>query len=628
MIEISLSNVKKYYGANLILENVDFEVKTQERVGIVGINGCGKSTILKLIVQEEKVDGGNIAIRKGATIGYLKQIPDYEKSVKVKDVLNMAFEEINSIEEELRALEGKLNCLDEDELKKRLNKYSKLQEKFELLGGYNKVENFNKICMGLKFEDSFLEKTFEKTSGGEKTTVMLGKILLENPDILLLDEPTNHLDVYALDWLESYLENYKGTVIIVSHDRYFLDSVANKIIEIDKMASKTYLGNYSKYVKERDENLALQLQGYNENQKKIQSMEESIKRLRDWAKRGDNEKFIKRAASMEKRLEKMDKVDRPELEKKNMKLNIKVDGRSGEETIIAKDATKNFEDKVLFKNGDFLIKYGERVALIGANGAGKSTVIKILLEEEKLDSGEIKLGANAKVAYLPQNISFKDESITVLQCLREDINILEGKAREYLTKFMFFGESVFKKVSNLSGGEKTRLKLSKLLYEEVNLLILDEPTNHLDIQSIETLELALTNFLGTVFFISHDRYFINKIGDRIIALENKTFKTYLGNYDYYKLKKEEYEKNQNKKSADKKSLKKRQEVKRDYKDNKNENRKKDLENEISNLEKKIKYIDDQMNKFSLDYNKLDSLYKDKSNIQSNIDRLMEKWIEI
>lgn len=539
MIELSLNAVEKYFGANLILRNITFEIQTGERVGLVGRNGSGKSTILKLISGLESIDKGNIAIKKGAIIGYLEQISSYNEEYTVNEVLNLAFNDLIQIEEEMIKLEKKMKVLDEAELDKILKLYSSMQEQYEIRGGYEKEEKLSRICNGLKFSDEFLNKHFTLLSGGEKTTVMLGKILLENPDILLLDEPTNHLDMDSLDWLENYLKEYKGAVVIVSHDRYFLDSAVSKIVEIENLESKTYIGNYSDFIRQKEENITLELESFKEKQKKVDAMENSIKTLRDWANRSGNEKFYRRAASMQKRLDKMEKVDRPNTEKQNMKLNLKSSDRSGEETIKLEGVCKSFYDKELFYDANLLVNYGERVALIGSNGSGKSTMIKILLGEESADQGNIQLGANAKVAYLPQNISFKDETQTVLQYFREDIEILEGKAREYLSKFMFYGESVFKKVGSLSGGEKTRLKLSKLLYEDINLLILDEPTNHLDIDSIETLEEALMDFKGTIFFISHDRYFINKICNKVVALENKRLTSYIGNYDYYKVKKTE-----------------------------------------------------------------------------------------
>lgn len=621
MNELSLNGVTKYFGSNLILSNITFEIHQGERVGLVGRNGSGKSTVLKLISGLECIDKGNMATRKGAKIGYLEQIPNYEDEYTACKVLNLAFKDLIDIEDNMINLENKMRNLDREELDKTLKIYSDMQHRYEVMGGYEKEEKLNKICNGFKFTNEFLNKKFSLLSGGEKTTVMLGKILLENPDILLLDEPTNHLDMDSLDWLESYLKEYKGTVLIVSHDRYFLDSIVSKIVEIENLESKTYMGNYSDFIRQKEENIKLELEAYKEQQKKVGSMENSIKTLRDWADRSGNEKFFRRAASMQKRLDKMEKVDKPNIQKQNMKLNLINSERSGGEAVKLEEAYKSFDDKILFDNANLLVTYGERVALIGPNGSGKSTIMKILLGEESVNKGKVKLGANVKAAYLPQNITFEDETQTVLQYFREDIDILEGKAREYLSKFMFFGESVFKKVKNLSGGEKTRLKLSKLLYEDINLLILDEPTNHLDIDSIETLEDALIDFKGTIFFISHDRYFINTISDRIVALENKKLTSYMGNYNYYKVRRTELKEKQEEIKV--KKPKKIREI-NDIKKREIETKK--IEKKINKLEQAIAELDIKINSLDSDYIELSKCAFEKETIENELEALMEEWI--
>lgn len=461
----------------------------------------------------------------------------YPKGLTVVDVLNLAFEEIDSIEIQMRELEEQMKTLEGTILEKALKKYSDLCQLFEVKGGYERGEKFSKVCTGLNFVESFLSKEFDLLSGGEKTTVVLGKLLIDNPDILLLDEPTNHLDMDSVEWLEGYLKGYKGIVIIVSHDRYFLDNVVTKIVEIEDMESKSYKGNYSSFINQKEENMRIQYEHYREQQKKIKTMEKTVMSLRDWAMRADNNKFFRRAASIQKKLNKMDQIDKPVFERRNMRLDLKVAGRSGNETIKAIGLTKRYGDKIIFKDTDLMIQFGERVGVVGPNGSGKTTFLKMLLGEEQPDNGVVELGVNVMAAYLPQKVIFNNEEFTVLECFREDISILEGKAREYLSKFMFYKSSVFKKVKSLSGGERIRLKLAMLLYQDINLLILDEPTNHLDIDSIETLEAALEDFKGTIFFISHDRYFINKIGERVIAVEDNAFRSYPGNYDYYKSKK-------------------------------------------------------------------------------------------
>lgn len=646
MFELSLVNVKKYMEATLVLKNINFQIYSGEKVGIVGVNGSGKTTVLKLIAgilpmdycvgypgaTSPGYDEGFINKPSGATCAYLEQIPQYENGIKVIDVLKMAFSEVYEIEEKMHKLEDEMKVLKGEELERSLKQYSRLVQSYEVKGGYNTEEKLAKICTGLKFTQNFLDKEFNLLSGGEKTTVILGKLLMDNPDILLLDEPTNHLDMDSIEWLERYLNNYDGIVIIVSHDRYFLDNVVSKIIEIEDMESKTYKGNYSSYVKQKEEKLLEQMHNYKEQQKEIKSMESTIKDLRDWAIRADNSKFFKRAASMEKRLERMksnEDAQKPKIENKTMKLNFKNSERSGEETIKAKGLCKSYIDKVIFNEADLLINFKERVALVGPNGSGKTTFLKMLLGEEAPDKGTVELGANVKVGYLPQVITFDNEEYTVIQAFRDDISILEGQAREYLSKFMFFGNSVFKKVKALSGGERIRLKLSMLLYEDINLLILDEQTNHLDIDSIETLEEALEEFKGTIFFISHDRYFINKIGERIIAIEDNKFKSYLGNYDYYKeiqdrVKLEKEINDLQKEKVIKKEKKKKEidEVK------KRENEIKKLEIKIKKLEKELEGIELTMSNLELNYEELNELFSKKEELSEELEKVMEEWIEL
>lgn len=638
MFELSLNGVKKYMEATLVLKSITFQVYSGEKVGIVGVNGSGKSTILKLIAGIEPMnywpgypqtsspgyDEGLIMKPREATCAYLEQIPEYPEGLKVIDVLNLAFEEIHRIESEMRILEDKMKTLEGAALEKALEKYSQLVQLYEVKGGYDIQEKLSKVCTGLKFDESFLNRDFSLLSGGEKTTVVLGKLLIDNPDILLLDEPTNHLDMDSIEWLEGYLKGYKGIVIVVSHDRYFLDNVVTKIVEIEDMEAITYKGNYSSYVTQKEENLRIQFENFREQQKKINAMEKTIKDLRDWAMRSDNNKFFRRAASMQIKLDKMERMDKPVFDKQNMKLNLKAAQRSGNETIKARGLSKSFEDKIIFQDAALMINYGERAALIGPNGCGKTTFLKMLLGEEQPDAGTVELGASVMAAYLPQRITFKNEELTVLDCFRDDIFILEGKAREYLSKFMFYGKDVFKKVKHLSGGEKIRLKLAILLYEDINLLILDEPTNHLDIDSIETIEDALEDFKGTIFFISHDRYFINKISERVIAVEGNTFKSYPGNYDYYKsildaLRKQviiepvvKTEKAKKPKAVDE--------------NKKREVEKAKVETKVESLENEIKEIDLAMAVSGLDYEELNKLYCRKEKLSKELDEVMELWL--
>lgn len=638
MNELLVTGIKKYMEATLILKDINFQVYSGEKVGIVGANGSGKTTILKLIAGIEPMnycvgypgatspgyDEGFISITRGATCAYLEQVPNYDENLKVIDILNLAFEEVYAIEQDMRSLETEMKTLDGINLERALKRYSDLVQLFEVKGGYEIEEKLGKICTGLKFDSSFLNKEFNLLSGGEKTTVILGKLLIDNPDVLLLDEPTNHLDMNSIEWLEGYLKNYKGIVIIVSHDRYFLDNVVTKIVELEDMVSKTYKGNYSAFINQKEEDMRIQFENFKEQQKKVNAMEETIKNLRDWAMRADNNKFFRRAASMQKSLDKMEKIDKPILERQNMKLTLKGTQRSGNETIKAVNLTKKFDEKVIFKNANMLINYGERVGLIGENGSGKTTFLKMLLGEDSPDDGVVELGASVKAAYLPQQIYFENEDLTVLECFREDVSILEGKGREYLSKFMFYENSVFKKVKHLSGGEKIRLKLSKLLYEDINLLILDEPTNHLDIDSIETLEEALEEFKGTIFFVSHDRYFINKISERVIAIEENVLKSYPGNYDYYKeiRTKRELEAVKEQEVVVKK-VKKPRAV---DESKKREAEKVKIERNIASFEEKIATIDLEMNDTARGYEELHKLYCRKEELTKELEKAMEIWV--
>ncbi|PFA67139.1 ABC transporter ATP-binding protein [Bacillus sp. AFS015802] len=548
MLELKLNGIKKYMEATLVVESVSLEAYQGDKVGIIGANGCGKSTVLKLIAGVEPMnyypgypqtssygyDEGIIHVSKGATSSYLEQSPDYPKGLKARDVLYSAFEEVDRIETDMRHLETEMTHLDGVYLDKALKRYSDLIQSFEYKGGYERAEKVSKVCTGLQLTERLLNCDFDLLSGGEKTTVLLGKLLIHQPDILLLDEPTNHLDMSSIEWLESFLKNYKGIVLIVSHDRYFLDNVVTKIVEIEDKKSISYKGNYSSFVLQKEENMRVQYDHYKEQQKKINRMENTVMSLRDWAMRADNTKFFKRAASLQKKLSKLEIIDKPVFERRNMQLDVKASGRSGKETIKGIGLSKRFGDKWLFANTDIMVRHGERVAMLGPNGSGKTTFLKMLIGEDHPDEGIIQFGANVKTAYLPQTITFNNEDAFLLDTFREDISILEGKAREYLSKFMFYKGSVFKRVKHLSGGERIRLKLAILLYQDINLLILDEPTNHLDIDTIETIEEALDEFSGTIFFISHDRYFINRMAKRIITVEDYSLNSFSGNYDDYK----------------------------------------------------------------------------------------------
>lgn len=654
MKDLFVNGVKKYMNTTLVLENITFMINEGERAGIVGENGSGKTTVLKLIAGILKLnhcagypyapvppgyDEGWVVLPKDAVIAYLDQIPDYKNGVKVIDVLNLAFEEIYELEAALRSLEEEMQHAKGQELERILKRYDNCLKAYEGKGGYEVAEKLNRICKGLKFSEEFLNKDFNILSGGEKTTVTLGKLLMDNPDILLLDEPTNHLDMESVEWLEEYVKNYKGTVIIVSHDRYFLDHTVTKIIEIEDKVSETYQGNYTEYIRKKEENFRIWQENYREQQKKIGAMESSVKQLREWANKSGNEKFYKRAASIQIKLDKMERIDKPSTGKKDMKLSFTDAGRSGNIVIKAKDLKKAYGEKILFEDGEVQIYYGERVALIGQNGSGKTTFLRMLLGEETTDNGSIEFGSSVKAAYLPQQPAFTDEEMTVLECFREDISILEGAAREYLSKFLFFGSTVFKRIKYLSGGERVRLMLAKLIFHEANLLILDEPTNHLDTTSIENIESTLEAFKGTVFYISHDRYFINKTAGRILSLEDRKLISYEGNYDAYKeelqkrmpVTKAENEKAEKSgRNSGKENHIKSNIEKADLKGKVNKKAEKNgmesLELTIEGLEKEIEEISRRMNLPDIQLEELNRLYCEREELSARLDSCMEEWL--
>ena len=523
MIEINFNKVNKTYGFNKVLNDIDLTVKSREKIGLIGPNGSGKTTILKLIAGIEIPSSGVISLRKGITLGYLSQIPE-ESDIKVKDYIYSTFSEILKAKEEL-------DNYDISDNYKNINKYIKLQEKFMNMGGYEYETKIQKILPVFNITDDILNRNFNTLSGGEKTIIALIRILLLEPNILLLDEPTNHLDIEKIEWLERYLANYNGTIILVSHDRYFMDNVINKIFLVTKRGIEEYFGNYSCFIEENEKRLMLEFKDYKDQQKQITAMKNSIKRLQEYGRLcgpSGGEIFYRRANSIKKRLEKLEKIDKPE-EKKNINLKFNESERSGKDVLCVKDLSISFGNKILFDKASFNIYYKERASLVGPNGTGKSTLIK-----EILRGNNVKLGSNVRICYIPQEITFENDNLSILDEARKYfIGPLEY-LRSALFKYLFVGENINKKIKYLSGGEKVRLKLFCMMQDEYNFLILDEPTNHIDIDTREILESALKEFNGTILFVSHDRYFINKVADVILEINNKQIERYIGNYDEYR----------------------------------------------------------------------------------------------
>jgi len=490
MIELGVSNLTKMFGVDKIFENVTFDVKTKDKIGLIGRNGTGKTTLIRILAGYENYQNGVVNKRKGLTIGYLEQIPNYDDENTVLDVLKEAFRNIEEIKVQMEQLEKTFESLKGEELQLAIKKYSNLHDFYEIAGGYNSKEKLYKILQGLEINEDMQNRKFNLLSGGEKTRVILGKILLEEPDLLLLDEPSNHLDIKSVEWLEEYLNVYQGTIVMVSHDRYFLDRVVNKIIELEQDCAQSYNGSYSKYVAEKELRFLQAMKEYESQQKKIKKMEDQIQRYRIWGEMRDSDKMYKRAS------------------------------------------------KKLFDNLSFTLFYKDSMCILGENGTGKSTVLKIILNEISSDGGDVKIGSNVKIGYLPQEVSFDREDVSIVNYFSYYYGISIGEARKELAKILFTGEDVYKHINTLSGGEKSRLKLGMLIYENVNTLILDEPTNHLDIESREVLEENLINYDGTILFVSHDRYFVDKIATCIGEIENKNFTIYDFDYQGYKQEKQ------------------------------------------------------------------------------------------
>lgn len=528
MIEISLNKINKSYGFNNVLNNLSFDVKTNERVALIGSNGCGKTTTLKIIMGIESYDSGNISIRKESKIGYLTQMPPKEDdNVSAKSVYLRGVQELIDLENKINDFVENMSSNEKD-----IKLLDKLQEEFRISGGYSLKEKIEKIRNGFKITNELLDREYNKLSGGEKTLINLASIILSNPDILLLDEPTNHLDIDTLEWFEEYLSSYNGTVVIISHDRYFLDRTVNKIIEIENGNANIYHGNYSYYLKESEKRLMVEFQNYKNQQKEIKALKEAIERYKVWGAKSDNPMFFRRAKAIETRLEKMEVIEKPKT-KSELRINLNVEDRTSNRVMVISNLDLKIENKELLGNSHMEVYYKERVCLMGKNGAGKTTLIKNILNNTH---DNIKLGTNIKIGYIPQEIRFDNEDLTIYEHMRKIFVGSESELRSKLNQFYFTADNIDKKVKNLSGGEKVRLKLLELILKNANFLILDEPTNHIDIDTREILEESLLVYDGTILFISHDRYFINKIATKIVMIENKEMITYNGNYDSIKKK--------------------------------------------------------------------------------------------
>lgn len=552
--------ISKMWGGTPVFEQLSVDIHDGDRIGLVGPNGCGKTTVLKLLSGMEPPDEGTIHYKKGSRTAMLAQIPDYGPDVTAMDVLEQAFAELIRLKRRMTELESDMASPDPIVMEKTLKEYGTLQDAFAGMGGYEMEASRSRVAEGLGIAH-LLHMPFDSLSGGERTKVCLGRILLESPDLLLLDEPTNHLDLSAVEWLESYLQEYRGSVLIVSHDRYFLDRVVTKIYDLEGGAVDIYHGNYTYFVEEKERRLLIEFAAFQEQQKKIKKMEEAIKRMRLWAAQADNPAMFKRAAAMQKALDRMNKLNRPVLERKKMGLTFEMSERSGKDVVRMEGVGKSFvsnggaalraddngmtrsigknEDRALYANIDLLVRFGESVAIVGDNGSGKSTLLRMIMGQLQPDAGTVTVGSNVKIGYLAQHDLFPDEEKTLVDAFRDTVMVEEGEARYLLSKFLFYGASVYRKVSSLSGGERMRLRLAQLMHQDLNVLVLDEPTNHLDIDAREALEDTLAAFPGTLICVSHDRFLLNKLFPVTYWLEGGSLTRYEGSYNDAKRKRGE-----------------------------------------------------------------------------------------
>ena len=619
MIDISVSSLVKSFeiGKN-ILDGLSFSVNSGERVGILGRNGCGKTTLFRILVGEIGYDEGEVMIAPSKRLGLISQIPVYPADWTTEDVLRDAHKRLYALSAKIDALAAQMEHDDSPAL---LGEYDRLSEDFRRLGGYSMGTDRNRVANGLDIPAAMRAQLFSSLSGGEKTRVNLARLILEDTDILLLDEPTNHLDLHATEWLEDYLLHFKGTVLVISHDRWFLDKVVQRSIEINEGRAELYSGNYSFYVEERQRRFEEKLKKYERDQAKIEQLTRAAEQMHLWAFMGAD-KLHKRAFSMEKRIEKLSQSERPAEQKK---LNVKFRQREfeGDEVLVAEDVSKSFGERTLFSAIDLLVRGGERVALIGDNGTGKSTLVKLIMGEETPDTGYLYRGPAVRTAYLPQIVSFSDESRSALDTMLYDCRCQPQEARDRLAAFGFRGESVFTPVGTLSGGEKSRLRLCMLMGADINFLILDEPTNHLDIASREWMEDALSDYEQTLLFVSHDRYFIEKFATRIWALAGGKITDFRGGYgDYCKWRERQEVFAQTERNTTRKKA-----VKKEPFPNK-ERASAKLEREIAKLEEKAAELERQCEEYSADYQKLMELDAQKKDLDDELMLLYEKWEEL
>ena len=632
---LACQNIEKSFDGELLLQDVNFHIEEREKAALIGINGAGKSTLLKIIMGEIPADGGQVILAKGKTIGYLAQHQEINSQLSIYDSLLEMKKHVLDMERGMRQLEKEMKHASGKELSRIMESYSRLTQQFEQENGYAYKSEITGVLKGLGFEEKDFEKQVSTLSGGQKTRVALGRLLLSSPDIILLDEPTNHLDMESIAWLETYLLNYPGAVFIVSHDRYFLDKVVTKIVELDNTKATVFTGNYTAYSEKKAQLRKAAYQAYLNQQQEIRHQEEVIAKLRQF----NREKSIRRAESREKMLEKMDVLEKPQEIDAAMRISLKPRITSGNDVLMVEHLSKSFPSLPLFEDLNFTIKRGEKVAIIGNNGTGKTTILKILNHLLPPDGGSFRLGSKVHIGYYDQEHHVLHMEKTVFEEISDDYpNLTNTEIRNLLAAFLFTGDDVFKPISALSGGERGRVSLAKLMLSEANFLILDEPTNHLDIISKEILEDALNNYEGTVLYVSHDRYFINRTATRILELTNHKLVNYIGNYDYYLEKKEELTSVYAPRFQEEKPMEKVSSTKQDWQQKKEEQarirkRENDLkktEKAIEELENRDKEIDEELAKpeVATDPSKCIPLSTEKAEITGKLEDLYEKWEEL
>ena len=635
---LSCQGISKSFGEKVILEDASFHIEEREKAALIGNNGAGKTTLLRIIMEEIHADAGQVVLAKDKRIGYLAQYQDVQGHLSVYEELLSTKQYIIDMEERLRAMEVQMKNASGEELDRLMNSYTRLTHEFELENGYAYKSELMGVLNGLGFTEEDFTKQVATLSGGQKTRVALGKLLISKPDLLLLDEPTNHLDMESIAWLETYLLNYPGAVFIVSHDRYFLDKVVTKVIEIDAGQVRMYAGNYSAYAEKKAQLRDAQYKAYLNQQREIKHQEAVIVKLKSF----NREKSIKRAESREKMLNKVQRIDKPVEVQSQMRLSLEPRVVSGNDVLTVEDLAKSFPQQKLFSNISFQIKRGERVALIGNNGTGKTTMLKILNGLLDADAGSFSLGAKVQIGYYDQEHHVLHAEKTIFEEISDTYPTLtETQIRNMLAAFLFTGDDVFKVISSLSGGERGRVSLAKLMLSEANFLILDEPTNHLDIASKEILEEALNSYTGTVLYVSHDRYFINQTATRILDLTNQSVVNYIGDYDYYLEKKEEltekYAPTAQEATEEAKEetpsegkLTWQQQKEEQARKRKQENELKKVEKRIEELETRDKEIDDTLvlPDVCTNVGRCAELSREKDKIQAELEELYEKWEEL